>query len=646
MTTPAQIAPYGTWHSPITAELAARASGRIGELAVVGDTVYWVEVRPHDDGRSVLVRWTEGSGAADVTPPGYSVRSRVHEYGGGSYLVDGDTVYFANSGDQRLYRQRVGGVPQPLTPPGYRYADGVVDLRRNRQIWVREDHTAGSQEPVNTLVAVDPVAGGAGTVLVSGADFYAAPRLSPDGGQMSWLEWCHPNMPWTGTDLWLAGFDEGGKVTAAAQIAGGRAESIFQPQWDPAGHLFFASDRAGWWNLYRWHNGQGEPLAPRNAEFGVPMWVFHASTFAVPAEDAVVCTFCTDGVWHLATLDVRHRKVREIALPFTALEEVRAARNSAVFVGAAPDAAPAVIRVDLASGQIQQLSGTERIEVDRTYFSVGQPIEFPTTGGQSAYGIYYPPHNPDFVAPDGERPPLLVMSHGGPTAAVDNSFEIRFQHWTSRGFAILDVNYGGSSGYGRAYRERLDGQWGVVDVDDCVNGARYLVEQGLVDPQRLAIRGGSAGGYTTLMALATRSYFKAGASFFGLSDLEFFARDTHKFESHYLDSLIGPYPEQIELYHDRSALYHLAGFTCPVIFFQGLEDKVVPPNQAEIMVDALREKGIPVAYVTYPGEDHGFRQAKHIRHALEAELYFYGRIFGFPVDAPSWPVVIDNLDAA
>ena len=644
--TQTQIAPYGTWHSPITAEIAARASGRIGEVAIVGDAVYWVEVRPHEDGRSVLVQWTPDGSASDVTPPGFSVRSRVHEYGGGSYLVHGDTVYFANGADQRLYRQRPGEAPEPLTPPGYRYADGIVDHKHGRLIWVREDHTDDQREPVNTLVAIDPRHGGAGIVLAAGADFYAAPCVSPDGERLLWLEWRHPNMPWTGTDLWLGEFDGGGAVTGAAQIAGGPTESIFQPQWGPDGEIYFVSDRTGWWNLYRWYAGANTPLAPRAAEFGVPMWVFHLSTYTLPAADQILCTFDADGVWHLATLNAQTGAMQEIDLPFTAIDDLHAAGSTAVFVGASPHHLPAVIRLDLASGRFEQISGSEVIDVDRSFFSVGQPVEFPTAGDQTAYGFYYPPQNPDFVAPAGEKPPLLVVSHGGPTGAVDNSFQIRFQHWTSRGFAILDVNYGGSTGYGRTYRERLDGQWGVVDVDDCVNGARYLIERGLADSQRVAIRGGSAGGYTTLMALATRSFFQAGASHFGLSDLEFFVRDTHKFESRYLDSLIGPYPERRDLYRERSALAHLDGFECPVIFFQGLDDKVVPPNQAELMVDALRKKGIPVAYVPYPGEDHGFRQGKHIRHALEAELYFYGRIFGFPVAEPSWPIVIDNLDSA
>ncbi|MFM7423976.1 MAG: S9 family peptidase [Elainella sp.] len=646
-------AAYGTWKSPITSDLIVAGSLRLGEIRLdttaEGIQIYWSEGRPTEAGRIAVVRWT-GETGADVTPAGFNVRTRVHEYGGGSYQVAGGTVYFSNFADQRLYRQQQAE-PEPLTPEGsYRYADAVVDRDRNRLICIREDHSSG-QEPVNTIVAVD-LAGGldAGQVLVAGADFYAAPRLSPDGNWLCWLSWNHPNMPWDGTELWVAELDAAGQPGVAQRVAGGPQEAVFQPEWSPDGRLYFISDRTNWWNLYRWQNGssqgQVEPLCPKTAEFGLPLWVFDMTTYGFESADSLICTYIEAGVQHLARLDTTSLTLTEIATPFSSIGGLKVAPGLALLIGGSPTRPSLIARLDLVTGEVQELQCSSSLEVDPGYISVPEAIEFPTATGLTAYGFYYAPQNQDFSAPAGERPPLLVKSHGGPTAATSAAFNPSIQYWTSRGIAVLDVNYGGSTGYGRDYRERLKGQWGIVDVDDCVNGAQYLVAQGLADPERLCIDGGSAGGYTTLAALTFRDVFKAGASYYGVSDLEALARDTHKFESRYLDGLIGKYPEEQAIYKQRSPIESASQLACPLIFFQGDEDKIVPPNQAEMMVNVLRQKGLPVAYVLFAGEQHGFRKAENIKRALDGELYFYSRVFGFELADPVEPLPIENLPVA
>ncbi|MBN2389716.1 MAG: S9 family peptidase [Anaerolineae bacterium] len=651
------VAPYGAWKSPLTSDLIVSRSIGLGGGKFDGDDVYWLEGRPAEAGRYVIVRRTpDGAsadgGTSDVTPPPFNARTRVHEYGGGAVLVDNGIVIFSNFADQRLYRVVTGGtpsgVPDAITPEmPLRYADCVVDPARNRLICVREDHSetalAEHGEAVNTIAAIALDGSERQHVLVSGNDFYATPRLSPDGNTLAWLTWRHPNMPWDGTELWIAEIQPDGTLANAVLVAGGENESIFQPSWSPDGRLYFVSDRSGWWNLYRLNNGKTERLVAMEAEFGAPQWVFGISTYAFESTERIICTYTKDSIDYLASLDTTTKTLTTLDTPYTSIGGIQAAPGKVLFGGASPTRAGALVYLDLTTGEQTILKRTNAIDVDPGYLSTPQSIEFPTTGGLTAYGIYYPPHNQDYTAPEGEKPPLLVLSHGGPTGATSSAFSLGVQYWTSRGFAVLDINYGGSAGYGRAYRERLNGQWGVVDVDDCANGARYLVEQGLVDPNRLAIRGGSAGGYTTLCALTFRDVFKAGASRYGIGDLEAMATDTHKFESRYLDNLIGPYPERRDLYVERSPIHHIAGLNCPVIFFQGLEDKVVPPNQAEMMVEALRAKGIPVAYLPFEGEQHGFRRAENIKRSLDAELYFYGRIFGFELADPVEPVEIENL---
>ena len=449
-------------------------------------------------------------------------------------------------------------------------------------------------------------------------------------------------MPWDGTELWVGDLTAVG-LENVQKIAGGVSESIVQPEWSPDGRLYFISDRSNWWNLYRLTPGSGiESLCPQTAEFGFPHWIFGQSSYGFDA-DRLICTYSQAGVSYLASLDTRTQQLEPIEIPYTEIGGIHVAAGRVVFGAGSATAPGAIVQLDLATGQTEVLRRSSELRVDPGYLSQPQSIAFPTENGLTAYGFFYPPQNKDCTAPESERPPLVVKSHGGPTAATSTAFNLKIQYWTSRGFAVLDVNYGGSTGYGREYRERLRGQWGIVDVDDCANGAKYLAERGEVDGDRLVINGGSAGGYTTLCALTFRDTFKAGASYYGVSDLEALATDTHKFESRYLDSLIGPYPERRDLYVARSPIHATDRLSCPVIFFQGDEDKIVPPNQAERMVNALRAKQLPVAYVLYAGEQHGFRKAENIKRTLDGEFYFYAKVFGFAMADVVEPVAIDNL---
>lgn len=635
---------HGSWKSPITSELIVSKAVGLGQIHLDEGSIYWVETRPSEDGRSVIVQRSAEGELLDRTPPEFNVRTRVHEYGGGAYSVKNGILYFANFADQRLYGQAPDTDPTAITmEDGMRYADGVVDSAFERLLCVREDHTGGGLHPVNTLVGIPLRDRGRAQILCSGNDFYSSPRLSPDGSRLAWLTWNHPRMPWDGTELWVAEFATDGSLAQLQLIAGNATESIFQPEWSPDGILYFVSDRSGWWNLYRWTGAEVEALWLKEAEFGKPQWVFGMSTYAFESAERIVCSYSTGGFWQLAVVNTRSRETRPLDLPFTDISSVRAARGHLVFCGASPAQAPAIVDYEFDNERLTVLRESAPSQVGSGYLATPLPVDFPTRDGGMAHGFFYPPASCDFVASSGERPPLLVMSHGGPTAAATNRLKLETQFWTSRGFAVLDVNYGGSTGYGRAYRLRLQGEWGVVDVDDCVSGALFMAQSGKVDGDRLAIRGSSAGGYTTLCALTFKTAFRAGASYYGVSDLETLAQDTHKFESHYMDSLIGAYPQRRDLYQARSPIHAAEQLSCPVIFFQGLEDRVVPPAQAEIMVGVLRAKKLPVAYVSFPDEQHGFRKADSIKRALDAELYFYGRIFGFEPADPLQPVEIENL---
>ncbi|MPY76098.1 MAG: prolyl oligopeptidase family serine peptidase [Alphaproteobacteria bacterium] len=641
MTLP-QTAPYGTWRSPVTADLIAAGSVGLGQIALDGGDVYWSVLRPSEGGRTAIERCDASGAVADILPAEYSARTRVHEYGGGAFAVHAGTVWFCNDADQRIYRQDAGEAPVAVTPAGSRrFADLIVDAGRRRLIAVLEDHGAGGKEPANSLVAV--AAGGTIETLAAGADFYAAPRLSPDGRQLAWLSWTHPNMPWDGCTLSVAPVADGGAVGKTETVAGGAAEALFQPEWSPGGELFFVSDRSGWWNLYRWADGVVRPVCPLPLELGLPQWLFNMRTYGFLSPARILAVGQVDGIAKLMTLDTAAGTAETMVAPFVEMHGLVAGPARAAFVGGGLRDTPVIAALDPSAGTVQTLRRSSGARIDPGHVSLPQAVSYESAGGRVAHAFYYAPQNSEFSPPGGELPPLIVKSHGGPTGQSGCGFSLKTQFWTSRGFAVLEVNYGGSTGYGRDYRRQLAGQWGVVDVEDCAAGARWLAAQGLADPKRLAITGGSAGGYTTLCALTFGDVFAAGASHYGIGDLEALVRDTHKFESRYMDSLVGPWPEARETYRARSPIHHADRLDCPVIFFQGTEDKVVPPNQAEDMVAALRGKGIPVACLLFEGEGHGFRRAENIKRALEAELGFYGRIFGFSPHGIAEIVKIDNL---
>ncbi|HWN85539.1 MAG TPA: prolyl oligopeptidase family serine peptidase [Vicinamibacterales bacterium] len=652
--------PFGTWPSPITAQVAATQGLRLGAPAVDGSDVYWLEGRPAEGGRNVLVRRARDGTVRELTPPGFNVRTRVHEYGGGGYVVHGGVVVFSNFADQRLYRlDRDAGesapvVPVPITPEGrWHFADAVVDPARDRLLCVREDHTVEGRECVNTLVGV-PLdgSGGAGRVLAEGYDFYATPRLSPDGSRLAWICWRHPNMPWDGTELWVADVDAAGGLTNARHVAGSDTESIYQPGWSAGGDLYFVSDRDDRWRLYvcgAWSLDQAtilpvQPAPPADAETGRPQWILGTSTWTFTSPTRLVVSYTREGRWHLGCADLDAGRFRELASELEPGAWLAPAADEVVLVAGSATAADEVIAVHVESGAVRVLRAVPGASIDAGYVSVPESLWFPTDGDRAAQLFYYAPRNRDCTPVAGDRPPLIVISHGGPVAAADSTLDYTIQFWTSRGFAVADVNYGGSTGFGRAYRQRLNRQWGVVDVADCIRAAQFLAAEGKADPGRLVIRGGSAGGFTTLAALtAFPDVFKAGASYYGVSDLEALLHDSHKFEARCLDILVGPYPAAKALYEARSPIHAVDRLSCPLILFQGLEDKVVPPNQSEMMVEALRRKGRPVAYVAFAGEQHGFRKAENIIRSLEAELYFYGAVFGFEPADRIEPVVINNL---
>lgn len=643
-----RIAGYGSWVSRLSAERAVAAGIGLSDLVFDGDALLWQESRPAEQGRSVVMQRDPDGSVRELTPPPWNARTRVHEYGGRAYLQHGGVLYFSHLSDQRLYRAAPGELPQPITPAAaLRYADLCADRQRGLLWAVREDHR-GAGEPRNTLVVLRADGEGdddrgAGRIVAEGHDFYAAPRLSPDGTQLAWLAWDHPDMPWDGCTLWLAEVDERGSLQRARRIAGSRDEAVQQPCWSPDGRLYFVSDRSGWWNLYRWGDGSAEALCPMAAEFGQPMWVLGLATYAFASARQLVCAIVREARSTLAVLDATSGQLRELETPCSSFGHVAAREGRVAFTGASPLQPTSVYLLELDSGRVELLRRGSALEVDAACTSVAQAIEFPTEGARTAHAFYYPPCNPEFEAPAGSKPPLLVMSHGGPTSMALDAYRAAVQFWTSRGIAVLDVNYGGSSGFGRAYRQRLDGAWGVADVIDCIRGAQFVVRRGDADAQRLIIRGGSAGGYTTLCALAFHQVFACGTSLYGIGDLQTLAEDTHKFEAHYLDRLVGPWPQARASYLERSPIHHLDGLNCPLLLLQGADDPVVPPQQSRRMHAALKAKGVPVAYLEFEGEAHGFRDAKHIVRALQAEAFFYASVLGFTLADAVEPIAIDNL---
>jgi dipeptidyl aminopeptidase/acylaminoacyl peptidase len=647
------VAPYGAWASPFPIErLTDRVVFLIEPLASDG-VRWWLEGRPEEGGRQSLVRREPDGTLVRLTPEGFNARTRVHEYGGGAYLVSGDLVIVSDFTTGRLQRVVQPEVLLPITPDRrWRFADLVHDPARGRLLAVREDHEADVVEAhgewVNELVAIE-LATGEVTVLASGADFYAAPRLSPDGRTLAWLEWRHPNMPWDGTDLRVATVSPDGLLVAPRTIAGSSSDWISQPRWSPDGVLHFAAEPTGWMNLYRWVDDRAEPVAIMDAELVGPDWQFGYSSYQFLPDGTILSIARSGGRDRLLRITpgagaAGAERVRDLGLPYTEMSALSIDGWSAVFRASAPDRPTIVAELDVRTGDVGVLRVASPHAPDARDVSIPRHVEFPTTGDRTAHGNFYPPTNRSFRAPEGERPPLIVTSHGGPTSGAFTGLQTGIQLFASRGYAVLDVDYGGSTGYGKAYRKRLEGEWGIVDVDDCVAGARWLAEQGLVDGDRKAIRGGSASGFTTLAALAFTDEFDAGTTMFGLGDLRKFVMDTHKFESRYLESLVGPWPAMKQRYVDRSPSLHADRIRVPVLVEQGAEDRVVPPTEAEGIVDALFERRVPHAYILFEGEDHGFRSRAAITRAFSAELSFYAQVFGFTPADDIEPLEIQFLD--
>ncbi|XP_057986842.1 uncharacterized protein LOC110640795 isoform X2 [Hevea brasiliensis] len=663
-------APYGSWKSPITADIVSGASKGLDGTAIDGrGRLFWLESRPTEAGRSVLVKGEEKAGeeAIDVTPKEFSVRTTAQEYGGGAFTISGDTVIFANYKDQRLYKQSVDSIdstPVPITPdcgsPVVSYADGVFDSRFNRFVTVMEDRRVSSINAITTIVAIglNDASIEEPKVLVSGNDFYAFPRVDLKGERIAWIEWCHPNMPWDKSELWVGYISENGDICKRTCVAGNDntiVESPTEPKWSSTGELFFITDRKnGFWNLYKWIESVNDvqALYSLDAEFSRPLWVFGINSYELiqnkEGKNLIACSYRQKGRSYLGILDCAQSSLSLLDIPFTDIDNITSGHRCLYVEGASAVHPSSVAKVNLddqgskvVDFKVVWSSSPDSLKYT-SYFSLPELIEFPTgVPGQNAYAYFYPPLNPIYHASPEEKPPLLLKSHGGPTSETRGILNLSIQYWTSRGWAFVDVNYGGSTGYGREYRERLLGNWGIVDVNDCCSCAKFLVDSGKADGGRLCITGGSAGGYTTLAALAFKETFKAGASLYGVADLSMLRAETHKFESHYLDNLIGDEKD----YYERSPINFVDRFSCPIILFQGLEDKVVPPDQARTIYQALKKKGLPVALVEYEGEQHGFRKAENIKFTLEQEMVFFARLVGnFNVADEINPIKIDNFD--
>ena len=619
--------PYGSWPSTLSAELITRAAPGLNFLQSHGERLFWVESRPWEAGRNVIM-CREGDGSTrDLLPAPFSHQSRVHEYGGMAYAMDDSHLYFVNAADQRIYQLALAEDKQPvaITAAGSRFADLVIDQARQQLIAVCETHH-DNREPENTLVSI-VLADGSLSTLVSGADFYAFPRISPDSKQLCWIEWQHPNMPWDSTQLWLANFSDGGLSDKMLVAGADNNEAIFQPQWSPDNQLYFVSDKNNWWNIYRIENGSRQPVLEIEAEFATPLWQFGMTSYDFIDADTIACVYTKNGIWHSGFIDIQSGQLNTIESQYSSMQAVTCHQDKLYLVAGAAALPSELISISR-QAKVTSIYSPATLALAPENLSEPQSILFASgRDNQPVHAFYYPPTNANYCGIEGELPPVIALCHGGPTGATDSGLNLKLQYWCNRGFAVVDINYRGSTGFGRAYRHSLAGAWGIADVEDTQHAIRYLTEQQMIDPQRCLIRGGSAGGYTVLSALTFTDTFQAGASLYGIGDLETLAKDTHKFESRYMDSLIGPYPERRDIYLQRSPIHHAEGLNCPVIFLQGLEDKVVPPNQAEMMVKLLEEKGIKVAHVTFPDEGHGFRKANNIIHAMESELAFYRDVF-------------------
>ncbi len=685
----AKTAPYGSWQSPINASTLTKANKGLLEPQFDGNDIYWLESRPLEKGRTGIVCITEEGMQKDILPAPLNARSRVNEYGGGSYCVHEGIVYFVLFDDQRVYalnsreqETKKNITPTPLTPenPNFRFGDLTIDPIRKRLLAICEDHTQSTNkkdppsEPKTTLVSID-IKNNNGEqppkVIQSGEDFYSSPGISPDGTKMSWLSWNHPNMPWDGTTCWIADVNEAGEPKNIQSIAGGNSESVFQPTWSPDNNLYFSSDKNNWWNIYRCKiktdsltssfKPSVELIYKDDAEYATPQWVFGLRTFGFLNNEEILTTYTKSGLWFLAKIHMSDNTLKLIPTESTDIGYVNAKTNRGIYIGSNSKEFESLYQYinvkepkqsEDQKNNISVIQHSGSLAIDKNYLSTPEPITFPTTSNKPSdehgHAFFYPPKNSEYqyisdTSDSNNLPPLLVFCHGGPTAAAHSSLNLKIQYWTSRGFAVVDVNYGGSTGYGREYRDRLKNNWGLVDVQDAIDCVNYLAKENKINPNKTAIRGGSAGGYTVLSALTFHDVFKAGTSLYGIGDLETLATDTHKFESRYLDQLVGPYPQAKEIYQNRSPIHYVEKLNCPALFLQGLKDKVVPPNQAEAMVAALDKQKIPVAYVTFPEEGHGFRQAENIKRALEAELYFYSKVFQFDLSDKIEPIDIKHI---
>jgi dipeptidyl aminopeptidase/acylaminoacyl peptidase len=615
--------PYGSWPSPVSAADVAESSPRIDGARFAGSDIWWGQTVPSEGGRTTVMSRARGS----LLPAPWDARSRVHEYGGGAWTVAGDALVFVQRTDQRVWMLAPGAEPRPLTPAGLGMRFGGLVFQSSRLLAVREIHRDGVRVPPRDIVDI-PLDGsaaeepGAIASLAGGSDFLAQPALSPDGSRLAWIAWNHPDMPWDRTELRLA-------APGAPEwtvVASGTGRAALQPEWDGA-DLIFADDPDGRWNLYRWRDGVVRPVAPADADTGGALWVLGERWYA-PLADGRIVAVRTNGSDELVVITADG--VRPLAIPAQAELAVEDSRGSQVLVSGVGSAGPGLWLVDVDAERVETIAGGVSRWGDE-WMPHSRAVTFTGAHGD-VHAFAYPPTNPDVAAPDDELPPYVVFVHGGPTSHVGGAASAKIAYLTSRGIGVLDVNYGGSTGYGREYRERLLGQWGIVDVDDVIAAAQGLGDAGIADPARIAIAGGSAGGWTVLSALARGDAFAAGISRYGVGDLRALAEDTHDFESRYLDGLVGPLPEASALYAERSPLTHLDRFAVPLLIEQGLEDPVVPPSQSEAVRDALAARGVPHAYLAFEGESHGFRRAETIVRTLEAEVAFLGAVFGFTPD--------------